>query len=216
MNLTKVVTAGFGIIAGVSAVAAPQYRALETAQSKGTQYLHFPEFGGAGTGGFASADFYAKKRGYGNLYVEVVRQPAPALEPYAELMSSVRDGFGRTMSRLPEVFDVSRQTLYNWLKGETPKPEHQTRIRELAAAAAVFAQLGFKPTSNALDRSLLEGKSFLELLHDGGNGRELAQKLVRVERRGEDARAKLDELLEGRTARPTRDDLGASALNEDA
>lgn len=216
MNLTKVFTAGVGLIAGVSAASAPQYRPIEPSPSSRTQYLHFPEFGSAGTGGFPSANFYAKKRGYGNLHVEVVRQPVPAPEPYAELMNVARAGFGRTMSRLPEVFDVSRQTLYNWLNGETPKPEHQGRIRELAAAATVFAQLGFKPTSNALDRSLLQGKSFLELLHDGADGKELAQKLVRVERRGEEPRAKLDELLEGRTARPARGDLGAPALNEDA
>lgn len=215
MNLTKVVTAGFGLIAGVSAIAAPQYRALESVHANGLQYLPLPEFGAAGTGGFASADFYANKRGYGNLHVEVIREPAPATKPYVELMNTVRSSFGRTMSRLPEVFDVSRQTLYNWLKGETPKTEHQARIRELAAAATVFAQLNFKPTSSALDRSLLKDESFLELLRNGAEGKELAQKLVRMERRGEEARAKLDELLEGQVIRPNRDDMGAPSLSED-
>lgn len=77
------------------------------------------------------------------------------------------------LSRLPEVFGVSRQTLYNWLAGETPKEAHQERLRQLVAAAAVFTEHGFRPTAAALDRTVSQGKSLLELLRDGANGSEL-------------------------------------------
>jgi hypothetical protein len=118
------------------------------------------------------------------------------------------------MTRLPEVFGVSRQALHNWLDGETPKPAHQDKIRQFAEAARVFSALGFKPNSLALDHTISQGKSLLELLRDGGNGRDAARKLVRITRRGIDSRAKLDELLGGRIARPEVSDMGAPSLNE--
>jgi hypothetical protein len=57
--------------------------------------------------------------------------------PYTDLMKEVKTGFGRTMSHLPAVFGVSRQTLYNWLNGETTKEQHQGKLVQLAAAACI-------------------------------------------------------------------------------
>lgn len=141
-------------------------------------------------------------------------QPEPA--PHVLQMRQVKAGFGRTMSRLPEVFGVSRQTLYNWLNGETPKEAHAERLRQLAEAAALFADMHFKPTSASLDRTLLQGMSFLQLLAQGENGKEMARKLIRVHQRSESSRAKLDAVLGGQKARPTAEDIGAPSLNEDA
>lgn len=53
-------------------------------------------------------------------------------------MLDIKAGFGRTMMRLPEVLGVSRQTLCNWLDGETPKEPHQAKLVELAEAARIF------------------------------------------------------------------------------
>jgi hypothetical protein len=148
------------------------------------------------------------------LVVAPVQAPEPA--PYAELMQMVKTGFGRTMTRLPEVFGVSRQTLYNWLNGETPKAEHQEKLRQLAAAARIFSALGLKPTSLTLDRKITQGKSLLQLLSEGADGRDTAKKLVRVVQRGNKARAKLDDLLGGRKARLDVSDMGTPSLDEDA
>jgi transcriptional regulator with XRE-family HTH domain len=168
-----------------------------------------------GTGGLALESFIRDAFGY---------QPVTVLEPmtaepeapYAKLMRQVKAGFGRTMSRLPEVFGVSRQTLYNWLEGETPKLAHQERLRQLAEAAHVFQELGFKPTALTLDRSVAQGKNFLQLLADGADGKETAKKLIRIVQRGNESGAKLDELLGGRKAKLTGADIGAPSLNEDA
>lgn len=100
------------------------------------------------------------------------------MAPYAELMQVIKSGFGRTMSRLPEVFGVSRQTIGSWMKGETPKPVHQEKLRQLAEAARIFSALGFKPTSLALDRTITQGKSLLQLLSEGADGRDAAKRLV--------------------------------------
>ena len=112
-----------------------------------------------GTGGLAGERFI--RHGMGYRPFEVLESIQPIVDaPYVKLMEQVRAGFGRTLSRLPEVFGVSRQTLYNWLDGETPKPAHQERLRQLAQAAQVFIDLGIKPTVPMLDRTVAQGKTF--------------------------------------------------------
>jgi transcriptional regulator with XRE-family HTH domain len=168
-----------------------------------------------GTGGVASALFIREAFGYQPY--EVLKQPQIGeVAPYAQLMEQVKAGFGRTMSRLPEVFGVSRQTLYNWLEGETPKAAHQDRLRQLAEAAKVFAGLGIKPTTHMLDRTVAQGRSFLQPMAAGADGRETAKKLIRIVQRGNDSRSKVDTLLAGRRAKLLASDIGAPALDEDA
>jgi transcriptional regulator with XRE-family HTH domain len=168
-----------------------------------------------GTGGIASALFIREAFGYQPY--EVLEQPQVVeVAPYAKLMEQVKVGFGRTMSRLPEVFGVSRQTLYNWLEGETPKAAHQERLRQLADAAKVFSGLGIKPTTPMLDRTVAQGKSFLQLMAAGADGQETAKKLIRIVQRSNDSRSKLDMLLAGRRAKLSASDIGAPALDEDA
>jgi hypothetical protein len=123
-------------------------------------------------------NFHIRRSGY-RAFV-MVKAPDYALPapfaPCVELMQQVKAGFGRTMTRLPEVFGVSRQTLYNWLAGDTPKPAHQAKIVQLAAAARVFAELGVTPTSDLLERVVSHGKSFLQLLAAGADGADVAPK----------------------------------------
>lgn len=168
-----------------------------------------------GTGGVASALFVRQAFGYQPFEVLEIPQLVE-IAPYAELMGQVKAGFGRTMSRLPEVFGVSRQTLYNWLEGETPKVAHQERLRQLAEAAQVFAGLGIKPTTPMLDRTVARGKSFLQLMAAGADGQETAKQLIRIVQRGNDSRAKLDTLLAGRRAKLSAFEIGAPALDEGA
>ncbi len=167
-----------------------------------------------GTGGIASALFIREAFGYQPY--EVLEQPqVNEVAPYVKLMEQVKAGFGRTMSRLPEVFGVSRQTLYNWLEGDTPKVAHQERLRQLAEAAKVFADLGIRPTTPMLDRTVAQGKSFLQLMAAGADGQETAKKLIRIVQRSNDSRSKLDTLLAERRAKLSASDIGAPALDED-
>ena len=169
-----------------------------------------------GTGGLALEGFLKECHGYAP--VEVVQSIPPVEDqPYARLMVEVRAGFGRTLSRLTEVFGVSRQTLYNWLEGETPREEHRERLRQLADAAQVFVELKFKPTTQMLDRTIANGKSLLQLIAEGDNGKESAKRLIRIHQRGQSSRIQLDELLVGRPkSKPKASDFGAEALDEKA
>lgn len=168
-----------------------------------------------GTGGIASALFIREAFGYQPFEV-LAPHHVVEVAPYAKLMEQVKAGFGRTMSRLPEVFGVSRQTLYNWLEGETPKAAHQERLRQLAEAAKVFAGFGIKPTTPLLDRTVAQGKSFLQLMAAGADGQETAKKLIRIDQRSNDSRSKLEKLLAGRRAKLSASEIGAPALDEDA
>jgi hypothetical protein len=148
------------------------------------------------------------------------QRPALAVDApttYAQLMQDVRDGFGRTLSRLPSVFEVSRRTLYNWIEGETPKEIHRAKLVQLAAAAREFQAVGFTPTADVLDWTLMRDKTFLELLAEGEQGAPLAQKLMRVVEHERKAQARLEKSLEG--APDVESDIledGTRAYREDA
>lgn len=164
-----------------------------------------------GTGGLVSPELLQQPWGYAMVPVQ---QAEPA-SPYATMMEQVRAGFGRNMSRLPEVFGVSRQALYNWLNGDTPAASQHARIRNLAEAAAVFLESDFKPNSASLDRVLSGGKSFLQLMSEGADGRATAEKLVRVMARSAQARGRLASLLADETpVALSASDLGSAARNE--
>jgi transcriptional regulator with XRE-family HTH domain len=169
-----------------------------------------------GTGGIANGSFYLNQFGYLETIIEMSKPNRAVRDStgVVEMMREIKNGFGRTMTRLPEVFGVSRQTLYNWLRGETPKDLHREKLQQLVEAANVFSEMKFKPTSAALDRTVAEGKSLLQLLAEGADGRDAAERFVRIVQRGERSRAKLDELLGGRRARLEATDLGAPALDE--
>ena len=177
-----------------------------------------PCFGGSGTGGVEDWQFANSRLGYSPYAILKVQLTAAqdTYAPYIDLMKEVKAGFGRTMSHLPAVFGVSRQTLYNWLNGETPKEQHQDKLVQLAAAARIFIEAGFKPTAPSLERTVRQSKSFVELIGQGADGKETAERLVRIEKRGAAAREKLDALLGDRTpSRPDVADMGRPALNED-
>lgn len=164
-----------------------------------------------GTGGFASAELLRQPFGYAMVSVEY-EEPA---SPYASMMKQVRTGFGRNMSRLPEVFGVSRQALYNWLNGDTPAASQHARIKSLAEAAAVFQAMDFKPTAVSLDRVLSGGKSFLQLMSEGADGRATAEKLVRVMERSAQAKGRLASLLaDEKPVALSASDFGSAARDE--
>jgi DNA-binding XRE family transcriptional regulator len=197
----------------------PHYRSVPAIHSRATtaEGRPLPYFGGSGTGGIEGLQFVMSRQGYSPFAI-LKMEPTTAREiyaPYTDLMKEVKAGFGRTMSHLPSVFGVSRQTLYNWLNGEIPKEQHQWRLVHLAAAARLFIEAGFKPTALSLDRTVAHGKSFIELIGQGADGKETAERLIRLEKRGVSARAKLDALLGDRSfSRPDVADMGRPALKE--
>ena len=177
-----------------------------------------PPFGGIGTGGFNGVYYLNARPGYHQF--EIVKLGKIKSEnsntPYTDLMNIIRKGFGRTLTHLPTVFGVSRQTLYNWIAGEIPKEQHREKIIQLAEAAKVFEENGFKPTALMLERTIAKSQSFVELLSQGENGREMAQKLIRIVERGSKAHDKLNALLgEREITRLTVSDMGRQSFPDE-
>ena len=197
----------------------PHYRSVPAIHSRAAtaEGRPLPHFGGGGTGGIEGVHFVISRQGYSPFAI-LRMEPTTAraiYTPYTDLMKEVKAGFGRTMYHLPAVFGVSRQTLYNWLNGEIPKEQQQGRLVHLAEAARVFMEVGFKPTALSLDRTVANGKSFIELIGQGADGKETAERLIRLEKRGVSARAKLDALLGDRSlSLPDVADMGRPALKE--
>ena len=173
-----------------------------------------------GTGGNSSVDLIRSHFGYRPFSIIEQHDDPPAGAPApscANLMQEVIGGFGRTLSRLPVVFGVSRQTLYNWRDGERPKEAHQAKLIQLAAAARTFSAAQFIPTSPMLDRTVAQGKSFLTLLAEGADGADAANRLMRIVQRDLAADARFDAALPGRPkVKLTAADFGAEAFEEDA
>lgn len=172
-----------------------------------------------GTGGTASIEYHLRRRaGYALFPVQPRVKPSPSdlSKAYVELMQEIKQVFERTFSRMPTVFGVSRQTLYNWLDGDVPKSANRRRIIELAQAARVFSQHRYTPTTLDLTRTLARGKSFLDLIAEGEEGQLTAEKLVRLIQHGLAARVKLDAALAGTNpAALQSSDFGAPAVDED-
>ncbi len=170
-----------------------------------------------GTGTTRSLEAYRDRTGYQLFQImEQVAELPPVAQPFAELMLEIKKGFERTLSRLPVVFGVSRQTLYNWLGGETPKDAHQAKLIELAAAAREFSAVGFRPTATMLGRTVAKGRSFLALLAEGADGAATAKSLMRIVERSLRTRTRLDAALAGRHREPLRpEDIGSPAVDED-
>lgn len=183
---------------------------------------HFPPFDMAGTGGITDARSMAKRRGYSFHWVvksaqdSALNRVVSNVEKFStvRLMQEVQDGFGRTFSHLPAIFGVSRQTLYNWLKGESPKEIHLSKLEQLAAAAQVFTKQGVKVTAQALNRRLDRNLSFIELLAQGADGKSMAEKLIRLEMTGQRKRQQLSGLLDNAKIRDDKPELIRKSFDE--
>lgn len=175
---------------------------------------------GAGTSGNDSIERYRSGIGFQLfqlIYSQPQQQSVSDSEFYSSLVRHITAAFGRNMTRLPAVFGVSRQTIYNWRKGEIPKDVHRVKLVELADAASVFSEANFKPTAAMLNRTVAHGKSLLSLIAEGAGGSETAKSLMKIVERGQNVRARLDKALgEQPKVRLDVSDIGAPAFDENS
>lgn len=168
------------------------------------QLVRMRAFCGVGTGGIDDDVFVGNKKGYSLVKVIRVAQKdnsQVASSAYVTLMKEIKAGFGRTLSHIPSIFGVSRQTLYNWLSGELPREIHHEKILQLAAAAKIFQEKNFKPTAQNINRILTKGHSFKELIRAGEDGKECAAKLIYLESASINKNKRIEKILEGRASK---------------
>jgi len=111
--------------------------------------------------------------GYSTSNIRVVSTREDKTSPAGQL-ANARDGLGMTVTALCKVFDVSRQTYYNWANGDAPAASSRNLIASLSTAADLLRDLpGSK--SVLLSQPVRNGKNFWRLVSEGDNANELAQ-----------------------------------------
>ena len=133
----------------------------------------------------------------------------------AEDMEQIRKVLSPTMSDLAKSFNVSRQTIYNWLRGEQPTPEHMARLRDLALVADMFAEAGVPVNSMLLKRKVIKGKNLFEIIREGGSIRDAAQLLLQIVRIETSQRERLTARFAGRTISQPFADSDIMAANDE-
>jgi DNA-binding transcriptional regulator YiaG len=133
----------------------------------------------------------------------------------AEDMEQIRKVLSPAMSDLAKSFNVSRQTIYNWLNGEQPTPEHTARLRDLALVADMFAEAGVPVNSVLLKRKVIKGKNLFGIIREGGSIRDAAQLLLQIVRSETSQRERLATRFAGRKISQPSADSDIMAANDE-
>lgn len=170
-----------------------------------------------GTGGLTDSDYLNKRQGYKISHFDTAtKYDSVAERTSIEDLGRIKEIFRPTVSDLANAFDVSRQTIYNWLAGEIPSLENADRLADLARAADVLAAEGIIDLqSQALRRKIASGKTIIDIVRDGGSAYQAIHSYVLTARRDTEQRKLVSSRLAGRNIRkPSPTDFGTPMLTE--
>lgn len=169
-----------------------------------------PGYAMPGTGGDADAHYLINKGNWVHdeaIECRALQDETDAIANEApeppRVLAGLRESLGLSITDLARVFDVSRPTIYAWMKGETePRPELWPRLREMEQLASRAQRYSLSRAARLVRRPVLDGTSLLERLQAGQEiGEEHLQVLADLSRDEESKRAK----PRGGAARPAED-----------
>jgi len=123
-------------------------------------------------------------------------------------IQQILEELGVSNAGLARAMGVSRQAIYNWLKGGPLKEEHQSKIDSLARACDVLRELDVLP-HGLLKQPLEAGRNFWALVRDGGDAEALAIRLASVFQTRQHQRALMAERGAAKRARGTLADISS-------
>jgi transcriptional regulator with XRE-family HTH domain len=131
----------------------------------------------AGTGGTYSTANMAEVPRWTNVPAVMINSTPSAerMKPTQEIsipkaILQIRERLGLKMSELAEVFGVSRQAVYLWLKGDNLKNEYVQRVWQLSLIAERLQLADIDRPEHFIHRPLsAEGDSLFQLLVRGAN-----------------------------------------------
>lgn len=177
----------------------------------------------AGTGGYTTADYLSKRSDHGYRFIQFKEVPGEidiatqtdVVRTSAENLARIREILKPTITELANLFDVSRQAVYDWQSGKPTAAENATKLDDLAKAADALAATGLERSSQFLRRKIAGGKSLLDVVRDGGSAASAAQVLAQTLAREAKQRERLASRLEGRP-KPNvpLDDYGVPMFDE--
>jgi hypothetical protein len=104
-------------------------------------------------------------------------------------IEDLKRALGASVTDLSNILGVSRQAIYGWVHGGGMTQENMDKLRDLSKAALIFDEAKVRPTSYMLNRTIMNGKSFVELVHGSACGEAMARRLVKVIRQEDRQRA---------------------------
>jgi hypothetical protein len=174
---------------------------------------------GAGTGAFADdLSRLQHNRSTESIISNPVKHYAVAatcVRTPTEDLKRIREVFDPAVSDLAKCFNISRQTIYNWLNREQPNPEHVEKLQDFALAADMFAESGITISGNLLKRKVYSDKSLFEVIRDGGSAKDAAQLLIQIVRHETSQRELLSARFAGRTISQSSADSDLMAANDE-
>jgi transcriptional regulator with XRE-family HTH domain len=130
-------------------------------------------------------------------------------------LALIRQILKPTVLEIANLFQVSRQAVYDWQGGAQPSPETANKLSDLAQAADVFAKAGVPIDSRTLRRKIAGGKTLWEIAAEGGATSVAARSLVATLTRENAQRERLNQRFAGRkTPSLAVDDIGTPMLDE--
>ena len=115
-------------------------------------------------------------------------------------ISRIREVLKLSVTDLANLFNVSRQAIYDWQSGKTVAPENAEKLSSLARAADTIAAEVPNPVF-AIRRKLAGGKTFAELVKSGEDAEGAALTLISLLRRESEQKSRLNARLAGREDR---------------
>lgn len=178
-----------------------------------------------GTGGLSTANYVAERNQRGYRFNDFEygvadsheQKPLIEVRSPAENLARVKRVFEPSVTELASVFNVSRQTIYNWQAGQAIAQENEHRLSQLALAAEMLEEQGLAGKISVLRRAITDGKNLLQLVREGTDPPILANALIETIRHELDQRRRLDARLANRARKPVKmDDVGVPHFDERA
>lgn len=163
----------------------------------------------AGTGGVLSTQqgIY----GYALPGLRVIEAGGRNSDLGARLLDIIRS-LQTTNANIARVMGVSRQTIYNWLRGDTPSQQAQQKLDQLYRVSQRLRTSEIAPKV-ALSQPAIGGRSFWTLVQEGKDPEQLAEQIISAHGVRSPQRDLIAARMAGKRARGTlrrdaREDLG--------
>lgn len=171
-----------------------------------------------GTGGEKSPEYYMQREERGYPFSEIDAQKplrgSTATPTFVQSLEFVKGSLSASVSGLAFIFGVSRQTIYDWQNGAKPSAVFEAKLLDLVAAANVFISAEISMPGQLLKRPIREGKSLLDICHEGGGAAEAARELVSRMKKDQSQQLELTNRLAKRVSNAVDADFGAPSLSE--
>jgi hypothetical protein len=153
---------------------------------------------GIGTGGSLTTE-YCRHRKDGIIF-QGINSPVAGhhVATQAADLSRIKNALKLTVGEIAECVGVSRQSVYNWKSGSEIKAQHAAKLENLKKAADVILASHVDVPAFSLQRKLPEGRTLLETVSMGGDGRLTAHSLLQMLNEESVQRRDLDERFAGR------------------